>query len=181
MSILIDKVHDKKAFQDARKEIQSIVNASVIKKSSNKAEGRDSQQKKGISLDPNYTEIQNFHIPQLYKQLEQAYPEVLFSIVKDSSNAEGQIVAKNFPIEGIDLQIDDRIYFLLSEKNDSANWYDTSAPFYENIPEAKIFLDWYRLKFYWRERDDIIASEQNIPIKANAYLDIIKKVINILN
>jgi hypothetical protein len=125
--------------------------------------------------------MQNFHIPKLHELLEQTYPEVSFSIEKDSLSATDQIKAKNFPLEGIDLEIDDRILFHFDEQHQTTIWYDKKSQFYDDISEAKIYVESNRLKLYWRERTNTIVSGQNLPIKANAYFDIVSKVANILN
>ena len=184
MSILIDREEDKQIYEDASDEIQSIINSSIIEKASGKMEGtssdRDDELDTKIQVDPEYGEINNFHLPLLYELLRNKYSNIEFHLINDIANTD-KIEAKNFPLAGIDLTVEDRIFFHFDEQHQNTMWYDKKDHFYDRISEAKIYVERDRLKFYWVDRMNTSVSAQNLPIKANAYFAIINKVANILN
>lgn len=184
MSVLIDKEEDKQIYEDASDEIQSIINSSIIDKTSGRVEGtscdRDDELDTKVQVDLEYGDIHNFHLPLLYNLLTEKYSDIEFHLINDIANTD-KIEAKNFPLAGIDLTVEDRIFFYFDEQHQNTMWYDKKDHFYERIPEAKIYVERDSLKFYWVDRMGTSVSAQNLPIKANAYFDIINKVANILN
>ena len=185
MSILINKDTDMEVYEDACKEIQSIINSSIIEKSSGEMESNSTQNgvssKQQIEVEPDYSEKDNFHIPYLFELLGEKYSDTSFDLTKNPNSATDLILAENFPIPGIDLEIDDRIIFHFEEEHQMLMWYDLKEQFYDDIPEAKIYVESDRLKLYWRDRTSTPVSKQTLAIKANAYFDIINKVASILN
>jgi len=184
MSILIKEKTDGEVYQDANREIQSIINSSSSEKSSERMEKDPKPNEDSpidqIQIDPEYSNMGNFHIPYLYELLSQSYSNVEFEII-EGANSTKLITAENFPSEGIDIEIEDRIFFHFNDQHQRAIWYKKKPLLFDQIPEAKIYVDSNTIKLYWRERTNTVVSEQNLPIKADAYLEIISKVAEILN
>lgn len=183
MSVLIDRTEDKQIYEDAIQEIESIINSSIKDKSSGSVDktenGREDSPIAQVKVDPKYNDMDNFHLPLLYELLSKKYSSVALDLTNDIANTD-KIEVENFPLEGIDLSVEDRIFFSFEDQHQNTFWYDKKDLFFDKIPEAKIYVERNTIKFYWNERMDTTVSEQNLPIKANAYFEIINKVVDIL-
>jgi len=99
MSIKVSKDTDNEIFADAMQEIESIKNASLLEKKSEDHNKRDAE---AISIDPDYNELWNFHMPYLYKELKKKFPDYDFQL-------SNKIISNNFPKSGMRLEVDGRV------------------------------------------------------------------------
>ncbi|GEM_PF-2617278 len=185
MSILIDKENDNEVYEDASEEIQSIINSSILDKSSGKmseipnhAAGNGSNAQ--VQVDPKFNDTDNFHLPLLFELLKKKYTNTEFEMKENAADTD-LIAAKNFPLQGIDMEVEDRIFFHFDDQHQETIWYKKKPLLSEHIQEAKIYVNSNDIKIYWRQRTSTAVSEQNLPIKADAYLNIISKATEILS
>jgi hypothetical protein len=150
MGLLIEKDVDLHIYNDALKEIESIKNSSIKEKSWKETTSEPSNKESSkLQLHPKYNERWNFYLPSLSKILREKYSH--FDVKFDES-----IRIYNFPIKGIDLEINGRIDFKINNKKH----YDLIKEQYRDVFNVK-FPD---IRFYWNYKQLNIYPEKDFHV-----------------
>lgn len=167
MSILIHKKSDKEIYDDAIDEIESIKNASIAEKSLRKEEIETN----GIIKDKNYSALHNFHLPYLYKLLQDEFPDFSFKL-------NNEIVADGFPRHGMRLQASGRIDLRYDKKYRDYILNEKQQLINDEIPASQIYFNNGVINIY--EKGDWDLNEKDLKGKAETFLNIILKLKSIL-
>ncbi len=174
MGILIERVADETLYVEAKKEVESIANTSIVKK--RKEEMRSNL----IYLDDSKTERWNFHLPSLKRLLEDQFQEKMFK-----KEDEDSVFINDFPVEGVKLEISGRIDF---DFEDGAFYQYLKREYKDNIEEAsrgnRFYWNHNRLNIYPEKDFDVEVSEKGLLTITNKYWKIIQntaKLITIAN
>ena len=177
MGIVIDKDEDAQIYEDTIKEIISIKNSSILEKQRHKLiiEKINVSKQDLITeiLNEKYKETWNFHLPLIFQKLKESYnlSDIHFK------NEINEIIIINFPVEGVDTEISDRINFrfkdtLLFEKYKIRyqNNFDLK------MPSLKIYWNYFVINIYPPKDKEITLTELCKVSKSNQLLNIIETV-----
>ena len=182
MGIVIDKDEDAQIYEDTIKEIISIKNSSTLDKPRHKL---IKEKIDIIKQDPindiisekfKITEIWNFHLSLIFERLKESYKLSDISFKSEFN----EIIINNFPIEGINTEITDRVNFrfkdtLLFEKYKIQ--YQNIFEF--KIPYFRIYWNYFVINIYPPKNKEGTLDEVYYVLQANQLLYIIETVKNI--
>ena len=162
MSIKVSKETDKQIFADAMQEIESIKNASLLEK---KSEDHDNTNDEAISIDPDYNELWNFHMPYLHKELKKKFPDYDFQL-------SNKIISNNFPKSGMRLEVDGRVDLKYEKRLNNYVTQNIKNTLEKNTPATQIYFNHRVINLYPAGGFDI--NEKDIRERSAELLDIIK-------
>ncbi|WAC02082.1 phospholipase D family protein [Lacinutrix neustonica] len=170
MGILLDSNLDRDLFLDAKNEVHSIINNSqnILNKNNSKSETIEN----AYELD--YDEFEKIKNLKLTENLKEAYSE--FKVKTENDKIE----IENFPLKGINLEINGRIDFIFNDNSFYRDVKKHTSNKINNLPERYF---WNRLQINaYPEKNFIIEYSNNGVNKSiTKDLSIIKSVYTILN
>jgi len=171
MGILIDKRKDKQIYEDAIKEVNSIINTSKLDDNLTKVKTNKKNTDNTSEINNELTNKYTFYLPVLRKILEEKYPTFKIELIEDS------IKIKDFPYGGVHLEIKGGIVitFYIPDKYE-----------YDRIKvRAKRNIDYQLsdIRIYWNYLKIMAYQEKNYEVKISekGLNDIINRVMRVVD
>lgn len=142
MGILLNEDDDKLLYDDAIREVQSIINTSVKDLDYSKKKENNSQSII-YKLNPEYNGSYTFYLPSLKGILEDKYPHVWAKL------SDACLEIKHFPRVGIDLEITGIAVFHFIDNDELQKFKLKSRDKIRNLlPDLRIFWNYSRIQIY---------------------------------
>lgn len=173
MGIYIEKEIDEEIFKHALEEVESIQNASVLEKD---FEVKEEKKKELIfELDPNYNDRWNFHLPVLFKLLQEKYPNHEITI-------NSKLEVKGFPYKGINLEVGSTLHFMFDKSINYSSIKEKRKEIIKSkMPEIRFFWNYFKLDIYPEKRYVPELNIDGLNQMVDKYFKIIETVYNALS
>jgi len=144
MGILVERENDRKIFEESIREIDSIKNASVLKKTFETSQQKNIDYDSLIKFYPRFNDENNFHIPSLHKILQAKYP-------KSKIELDQSLILHDFPFQDCFIDISYRIELYAKERDKDlfdAIRYRNEGWLDKHLVDFRLFWNYYYLGIY---------------------------------
>lgn len=172
MGLFIQRETDSDIFRDTLKEVESIKNSSeLIKQHKTKEDIIESL----CSLEDDYEEQWNFHLPSLHKILTKKYK-------KHNIELDNEIFSSDFPKESINIDVSYRVNFYFEDSFTFDSFRaKNSKKIDKALPNYRVYWNADVINIYLEEGYYPSINQQGLEEKTSKFIEIIETFYKFLN
>lgn len=175
IGILFTAIEDKEIYNNAVKEVKSIIKVSEQQKKFNGLKNKPSVEAKKIKVlrDKKYHEVWDFFMPELFLRVKKEFSKFSFEM------KNGRIYTNLLEEFGVDFVIDTSITFEFKDNNSYENFkFKAESRINKLSPDFRVFWNFNKFSIYPPAKFTCNMSDEWVDILCNRYLNALKTIRN---